>query len=209
MGQTLSNHSYVDLTLVGNERLDGGHSVQCHTDLSTCCSATEGPHRGDWYFPNGDRLPFPDGSDILESRNYQRVDLHRNDGTGPAGIYRCDIPTNAVNDNGLRETVYVGLYAGGGNRSQLQVPYIRLYMFIYTLPCPHSLLHALLAVILLTVLFCVGDVSIGDIKFLVVSDLNGPLLSSSSPVSPLVDLLPLSLGPETPLPLSLKGLRLC
>ena len=34
-----------------------------------------------------------------------------------------------------------------------------------------------------------------------------PVLSSPSPVSPLVDLLPLSLGPETP-PLSLKELRL-
>ena len=35
-----------------------------------------------------------------------------------------------------------------------------------------------------------------------------PVLSSSSPVSPLVDLLPMSLGPET-LTLSLKELRLC
>ena len=118
MDQTLANHSYVDLTLVENEYIDG-HSVQCHTDLSTCCSETEGPHRGDWYFPDGNRLPFPDGSDIIESRNYQRVDLRRNSGTGPAGIYRCDIETNSVHDNGLRETVYVGLYASGGKMATL------------------------------------------------------------------------------------------
>ena len=118
MGQTLANHSYVNLSLVGNEPVNG-HSVQCHTDLVTCCSGADGPHRGDWYFPNGDRLPFPDGSDIVEARTHQRVDLrrnnlHQNSGTVPSGIYRCDIETNAVHDNGLRETVYVGLYASGG-----------------------------------------------------------------------------------------------
>ena len=33
-GQNLANHSYVDLCLVGYS----GDSVQCHTDLTTCCS---------------------------------------------------------------------------------------------------------------------------------------------------------------------------
>ena len=37
MGQTLANHSYVDLSQVGND-LSGGDSVQCITDLDTCCS---------------------------------------------------------------------------------------------------------------------------------------------------------------------------
>ena len=113
MGQTLSDHSYVNVSLVGTERL-GGHSVQCHTDLITCCSGVVGPHRGDWYFPNGTRLPFPDGSDIIGNRAQQRVDLRRNRGTVPSGIYRCDIETNSIYDNGLRETVYVGLYYNGG-----------------------------------------------------------------------------------------------
>ena len=27
--------------------------VQCHSDLSTCCSGSQGYHRGDWYFPDG------------------------------------------------------------------------------------------------------------------------------------------------------------
>ena len=37
LGQTLANHSYVDLSLVGDD-LSGSDSVQCHTDLGTCCS---------------------------------------------------------------------------------------------------------------------------------------------------------------------------
>ena len=114
MGQTLVNHSYVDLRLVGND-VSGNDSVQCHTDLSTCCSGAHGPHRGDWYFSNGDRLPFPGGSSaIFESRGAQRVDLRRrSDSSTQTGIYRCDIQTSTVHhmyNNTVRDTVYVGLY---------------------------------------------------------------------------------------------------
>ena len=115
MGQTVANHSYVDLSLVGTSY---SNSVQCHTDLGTCCSNTEGSHRGDWYFPNGNRLPFSRDGDIFEQRVAQRVDLHRlYSATSLSGIYRCDIPTNAVFDNidsSVRDAVYVGLYTSGG-----------------------------------------------------------------------------------------------
>ena len=120
MGENLPNHGYVDLTLVGNpERNDGEHSVQCHTDLDSCCGGTQGQHRGDWYFPDGTTLPFPGLGDIAEARGAQRVDIRRNNNANsPAGIYRCDIPTDAVHDISdisVRDTVYVGLYATGGN----------------------------------------------------------------------------------------------
>ena len=117
MGETLPNHSYVDLTLVGNPGLNGGdHSVQCHTDLSSCCSGNQGNHRGDWYFPNGTRLPFSTPTvGIHEARGAQRAEIRRNNNdNSPSGIYRCDITTDAVKDNSVRETVYVGLYATGG-----------------------------------------------------------------------------------------------
>ena len=122
MGETLPSHGYVDLTLVGDPQLnDGEYSVQCHTDLPSCCSGNQGQHRGDWYFSDGTRLPFPtnDGG-IHEAREDQRVDIRRrNNATGPSGIYRCDIPTDAVHDDdddiSVRETVYVGLYATGGD----------------------------------------------------------------------------------------------
>ena len=96
-------------------------SVQCHTDLKLCCSGSHGPHRGDWYFPDGTRLPFFSGV-MNERRGAQRVDLHQTSATGPTGIYRCDIPTDDVQDTyiSLRDTVYVGLYAGSrGKRSPL------------------------------------------------------------------------------------------
>ena len=52
MSQTLANHSYVDISQVGNDG-SGSDSVQCITDLATCCSGGQGIHRGDWYFPDG------------------------------------------------------------------------------------------------------------------------------------------------------------
>ena len=125
MGQTLANHSYVDLSLVGYYY--SYDRVQCHTDLGTCCRGIHGVHRGDWYFPNGDRLQFSNGDgDIYEHRDTQRVDLCRsNSAISPVGIYRCDIPTVAIHDYDdltVRDTVYVGLYTTlKGNKSPLEV----------------------------------------------------------------------------------------
>ena len=113
MGQALANHSYVDISQVGT----GSDAVYCHTDLDTCCTATQGPHRGDWYFPDEIRLsiPGPGVGNIFEARTAQRVDIRRiNNANEPTGIYHCDIPTRAVHDNGMRETVYVGLYTSDG-----------------------------------------------------------------------------------------------
>ena len=117
-GQTLANHSYVDLSRVGNDDSDSD-SVQCITDHYGCCSGTQGSHRGDWYFPDGDRLEFSiNDGDIYESRVSQRVNIRRRDNANsPTGIYRCGIPTDAVHDDSdisVRDTVYVGLYTASG-----------------------------------------------------------------------------------------------
>ena len=125
MSQTLANHSYVDLSLVGttNTQSGVGDSVQCITDLESCCASAQGPtHRRDWYFPDGTRLPFNgDNVGIYEIRDAQRVEMRRaTNANSPTGIYRCDIPTNAVHDDtdiSVRDTVYLGLYtATGGMR---------------------------------------------------------------------------------------------
>ena len=120
MGKTLPNHAYVDLSLVANDD-SGSDSVQCHTDLSTCCGGAQGEHHGDW-IPPGSKEALPlltDASaDVYEVHGAQKVELrHRDDAKMPHGIYRCDIPTNAVHDNNnisVRESVYVGLYTSSG-----------------------------------------------------------------------------------------------
>ena len=120
MGENLPNHSYVDLTLVGTVTSDPGNNVRCNTDLATCCTSSQGVHLGDWYFPDGDSLPLRSpGINIFEARGAQQVTLRRrNNAMGPSGIYHCEVPTQSVHDDSdlsVRETVYVGLYASGGN----------------------------------------------------------------------------------------------
>ena len=118
-GPALADHSYVDLSTVESAS-DDSDSVVCHTDLSTCCSGGQGVHRGNWYFPDGTQLPFTDGSvPIGLGRTAQRAVIRRTTATGPTGIYRCDISTNAVHsdtDISVRETVYVGLYLADGGK---------------------------------------------------------------------------------------------
>ena len=109
-GQTLADHSYVDLSLVADGS-GGSSDVQCHTDLNTCCTTYEGSHRGDWFSPAGTRLPF--SGDITQNRGSQRIELRRrNNAHTPVGIYRCSISTNAARY--VRATIYVGLYTASG-----------------------------------------------------------------------------------------------
>ena len=112
MGNNIPNHSYVDLSTVG---IESNNTVQCHTYLATCCSGAQGPDRGDWYFPNGNRMPF--SGNVSEGRGPQRVILRYTGSGGTSGIYRCHIDTLA--SNYYYETVYVGLYTSGGEWYQL------------------------------------------------------------------------------------------
>ena len=102
---------------------DGSDSVQCHTDLRTCCRDTQGADRGDWFFPTSARLNFIEGrGDIYEFRTAQQVHLRRRNSGKESGIYFCTIETNAVHSNNksdttIRETVYVGLYHSRGENT--------------------------------------------------------------------------------------------
>ena len=120
MGPALANHSYVNLSTVWSAS-NNSDSVVCHTDLMTCCSGGQGPHRGEWSFPDGTFLPFFGNSvPIAQGRTAQIAIIRRtNDVTGPTGIYRCRIATNAVHsdtDISVGETVYVGLYPADGGK---------------------------------------------------------------------------------------------
>ena len=131
-GPALADHSYVDLSTVGSAG-DNSDSVVCHSDLSTCCTGSQGIHRGDWSFPDGSLLPSIGNSvPIGLGRTAQIAVIRRTGGaTGPTCIYRCRIATVAVHSNSdesVGETVYVGLYlADGGklkHRHRLNLPIV-------------------------------------------------------------------------------------
>ena len=132
MGETLPDHSYVDLSELGEFANESDHVV-CHTDLDTCCGGDDNPDRGRWYFPfpNGTKeLPLVEEDGIASTNNpiverrrpTQTVSLIRGTGPGdaPSGIYHCRIETNAVNTPGYAyrieetESLYVGVYSTGG-----------------------------------------------------------------------------------------------
>ena len=112
MNETLPNNSYVDFGLVGSYYA-GSNVLQCRNELDSCCSNAEGNLRGDWFFPSGERLPFPIGGDPYQSRRAQTVDINRVTATSPTGIYQCSIAYNA-SDPSSKLTLYVGLYIDGG-----------------------------------------------------------------------------------------------
>ena len=116
MGDTLPNHSYVNLSLVGNDE-SGNDSVQCNTDLTTCCTAQQGYDRGNWYHPDMSLVPLSgELSGMYVVHGAVKVDLRRRSSNTMSGIYRCDIETIAVHDEdpSTTEAVYVGLYTSGG-----------------------------------------------------------------------------------------------
>ena len=105
----------MNFSQVGN-LINSSDSVQCHTDLDSCCTHSQGSYRGDWYFPNGNKLPFHSIDDIHETHQDRAVHLRRDKTPSPSGLYRCDIETVASHINKMnRDIVYVGLYANGGN----------------------------------------------------------------------------------------------
>ena len=105
----IPNHGYVDLGLI---RRGFANSVQCRTDLSTCCTSQQGNHRGQWYLPDGQPVTEGDDVDFYQRNRSRVVDLRRRiNVTSPTGIFRCEIPTIAVNEG---ESVYVGLYTSEG-----------------------------------------------------------------------------------------------
>ena len=119
-GVNLTNHGYVDLSLVGDPETNtsSGDAVQCHTDIQQCCSSAEpGMNSGNWFFPDGDNVPFAsdNDADIHMQRTAQRVELRRReDALSPSGIYCCEIMVDGDDNIRERERVYVGIYGSGG-----------------------------------------------------------------------------------------------
>lgn len=111
-GQILQNNSYVDLSDVGTSVEDG---VQCHTDLTTCCNASYGPHSGQWY-------RYYSSSELSQETTLGQglVTLHNSQNELQSGIYRCQIDTNAsIHSDGFRDTVIVGLFRHAGTSINL------------------------------------------------------------------------------------------
>ena len=107
--RTYQNNSIVTLEDIGEQ----DDALLCKTNLTACCrsSNTSDSHAlGNWFFPNGTRVPSRNvsgwGLDIYRTRGQMVVLLHRRRG-GEEGIYCCEIP-DAMN---VTQTIYIGVYS--------------------------------------------------------------------------------------------------
>ena len=90
---------------------EGDDALLCMTDQTACCrppyTDSTGPSAfGNWWFPNGTRVPASNHQwDFHRTRGQSVVRLQRRRG-GEEGIYHCMIP-DAM---GVTKTIYIGVY---------------------------------------------------------------------------------------------------
>ena len=107
-GTTYQNNSIVTLEDIS----EGDNALRCVTDQTACCRPpyTDSIGQlalGNWWFPNGTRLPTSGIRwDIHRTRGQSAILLHRRRG-GEEGIYHCEIP-DAMN---VYQTIYIGVYS--------------------------------------------------------------------------------------------------
>ena len=107
-GKTYQNNSIVTLEDIGNS---SDTALLCMTNLTACCrsSYTGGLSLGNWFFPNGTRVPsYNVSSDFYRDRDEMVVRMKRRGG-GEDGIYHCEIP-DSMNVN---QSIYIGVYPAG------------------------------------------------------------------------------------------------
>ena len=109
-GTTYQNNSIVTLEDIG----EGGDALLCLTNQPACCRTSNTgdveKFMGNWYFPNGTKLPGDTTSgaewDFFRARGQMVIRMNRRKG-GVEGIYRCEIP-DAMN---VIQTKYIGVYS--------------------------------------------------------------------------------------------------
>ena len=107
-GTTYQNNSLVTLEDIG----EGDYALFCVADETACCrppytDSTGLVNRGNWFFPNGTRVPSSSVLwDFHRTRGQSVVFLHRRRG-GVTGIYSCVIP-DAMN---VTKIIYIGVYS--------------------------------------------------------------------------------------------------
>ena len=85
-------------------------ALLCITNLTACCRITNTSVLGDWFFPNGTKVPNKIVTnktkwDFYRDRGQSVVRMKRRRG-GEEGIYRCKIPDST----NVTQTIYIGVY---------------------------------------------------------------------------------------------------
>ena len=96
------NNSVVNLTDIG----EGYDALHCITNLTTCCRGADGGSVGEWFLP-GKTSPVirMNADSFARSGGPSAVLLNRRTGTGPTGLYTCQVPDGSS----MERTLYIGV----------------------------------------------------------------------------------------------------
>ena len=113
---TYQNNSIVMLEDIG----EGENALLCKTNQTACCRPPYSGAVGNWFFPNGTRVPSSGAQwGFHRTRGKMVVLLHRRRG-GVEGIYRCEIP-DAMN---VIQTKYIGVYSASIGECTCALPVV-------------------------------------------------------------------------------------
>ena len=102
-GTTYQNNSLVTLEDIGKTN---NTTLFCRTNLTACCRHPYGPPLGNWFFPNGIRIPGSSiALDLYRTRGQMVIRMNRRKG-GEDGIYRCEI----LDSLNITQIMYIGVY---------------------------------------------------------------------------------------------------
>ena len=114
-GTTYQNNSIVTLEDIG----EGSDALFCMTDVTDCCQPHLGRALGNWFFPNGTRVPSSGNQwDFHRTRGQSVVRLQRRRG-GADGIYHCVIPVPQSDAEDVNQTIFIGVYTASTGESSL------------------------------------------------------------------------------------------
>ena len=119
-GIIYQNNSVVTLEKIG----EGDDALLCITDIADCCRrpyTTNNNAIGNWFFPNGTRVPSAGTQwDFYRSRGWRAVHLHKRRG-GADGIYRCEIPLTQSDAEDVTQTIFIGVYTANTGKTPLKL----------------------------------------------------------------------------------------
>ena len=95
---TLTNNSVVVITDIGDARGDSTSPLICTTTFSPCCATL--PNRyGEWYYPDGTKVPNSDaGQGFYRGRGDDgtvRLNRRNNALSPPLGTFYCELPLDS------------------------------------------------------------------------------------------------------------------
>lgn len=124
-GRLLSNHSYISLEELGQGHFD---SLICLTDKDIFNIR---PRQGEWYFPNGTRVPIENGGWIFyRNRDLKMVRLHQKYATDSvSGMFRCEV-NGSLN---ISYVLYAGIFPDNQGNSYYSSVYIAVIMLLLNL----------------------------------------------------------------------------